>query len=205
MEINIPTSWSDITINQYQALTQINPDDYKSKFRYSCQLVQVLCDIDDVSHFPLDIINEIILNFDFLAQEIPSDKKDVIEFRGRTFRWEASFNELTVGEMLSIEQIIDLEELTYNMSYDVVCAILLRENGDAFDAGKFTEYRELFGELPITDVYGTILFFLNGGKICTNPTATYSLKKMSMNTQMRSKWWRRVLERIQAHLRIING
>lgn len=205
MEINIPTSWSDITINQYQALTQINPDDYKSKFRYSCQLVQVLCDIDDVSHFPLDIINEIILNFDFLSKEIPSNKKDVIEFRGRTFKWEASFNELTVGEMLSIEQIIDLEELTYNMSYDVVCAILLRENGSAFDAGKFTEYRKLFGELPITDVYGTILFFLNGGRICTNPTVTYSLKRMNMNTQMRSKWWRRGLERIQAHLKIING
>jgi len=205
MEINIPTSWSDITLNQYQALTQINPDDYKSKFRYSCQLVQVLCEIDDVSQFPLDVINEIVLNFDFLAKEIPSEKKDTIEFRGRTFKWGASFNELTVGEMLSIEQIIDLEELTYNMSYDVVCAILLRENDAPFDAGKFAEYRELFGELPITDVYGTIVFFLSGGKICTNPIVTYSLKKMNTNTQRKSRWWRRGLERIQEHLRTING
>jgi len=205
MEINVPQSWSDITVNQYQALIQINPDDYKSQFRYSCQLVQILCEIDDVSQFPLEVVNEIVSHFGFLSEEIPADKKEVITFRGKEYKWRASFNELTVGEMLSIEQVIDLEELSYNMSYDVVCAILIREGDDDFDANKFKEYRELFGELPITDVYGMILFFLSGGRISTKHMKTYSLQMMSMNTQRRSSWWRRGLEKLTTHLKIING
>ncbi len=205
MNITVPTSWEDVSLNQYQALAQINAEDYKSKLRYSMQLVQILCDIDDVSTFPLEVINEIVLNFDFLREEIPSDRKDEIEFKGKVYKWRGSFNELTVGEMLSIEQIIDLEELSYNMSYDVVCAVLLRENGEDFNANKFNDNRVLFGELPITDVMGTILFFLNGGRVCTEHTKTYSLKRTRTNTQMRRWKWRNVLERIQEHLKITSG
>lgn len=205
MNITVPTSWEDVTLNQYQALAQINAEDYKSKLRYSMQLVQILCDIDDVSKFPLEVINDIVLNFDFLREEIPSERKDEIEFNGKVYKWAGSFNELTVGEMLSIEQIIDLEELSYNMSYDVVCAVLLREDGEEFNANKFNDNRALFGELPITDVMGTILFFLNGGRVCMEHIKTYSLKKTRTNTQRRRWKWRSVLERIQAHLRITNG
>jgi len=204
MEISVPISWSDVTVNQYQALTLLNPEEY-SQFRYSCQLVQILCEIEDVSKFPLEIINEIVLNFGFLKEEISQDKIEQIDFRGEGYEWVGSFNELTVGEMLSIEQIIDLEELTYNMSYDVVCAILLRKDGEEFDASNFKENRELFGELPITDVMGMIVFFLNGGKISTQHIKTYSLIKMSMNTQRRRWKWSNVLERIITHLRITNG
>ena len=168
-------------------------------------MVQILCEIEDVSKFPLEIINEIVLNFGFLKEEISQDKIEQIDFRGEGYEWVGSFNELTVGEMLSIEQIIDLEELTYNMSYDVVCAILLRKDGEEFDASNFKENRELFGELPITDVMGMIVFFLNGGKISTQHIKTYSLIKMSMNTQRRRWKWSNVLERIITHLRITNG
>jgi len=204
MKINVPMEWSDVTVNQYQALAQLNPEEY-SQFRYSCQLVQILCDIEDVSKFPLEIINEIVLNFGFLKDEISQEKKVELSFKGEDYVWAASLNELTVGEMLSIEQIIDLEELTYNMSYDVVCAILLRKDGEEFDASNFKENRELFGELPITDVMGMIVFFLNGGKISTQHIKTYSLIKMSMNTQRRRWKWSNVLERIITHLRITNG
>lgn len=204
MEINIPISWDDVTVNQYQALAQLDSESC-SKLKYSIHLVQILCDITDVSNFPLEIINEIVLNFGFLKEPIPSDKRLSINFKGEEYKWVGSFNELTVGEMLSIEQIIDLEELSYNMSYDVVCAILLRKDGEEFNASNFNENRERFGELPISYIMGMIVFFLNGGRLSMENIKAYSLIKMSMNTQRRRWRWRGLLRKLMQHLKISNG
>ena len=32
MKITVATAWDDVTVNQYQALTQVNKEDYKSQF-----------------------------------------------------------------------------------------------------------------------------------------------------------------------------
>ena len=53
MEITVPTSWNDVTVNQYQALTQVNKDNYKTDLGYTTAVLQILCDLDSMVELPL--------------------------------------------------------------------------------------------------------------------------------------------------------
>ena len=175
MEITIPTSWEDVTVNQYQALTQINKEDYKSDLAYTTAILQVLCGLDKMTTLPLKAIGELAPYISFLSKEPSKERYNTLEYKGKSYKWINSFNEITVGEAISIELPIDLEELSFALSYDVVLAVMLREEGKEFNAKEFNNNRALFGGLPITEVLGQLLFFLNGGQTSTASIKTYSI------------------------------
>ena len=124
IKIIVPTCWEDVTLNKYQALKEIDRDSIKTDYAYSVEVIKVLCDIDDISLMNIETQETIINEIGFINEPITTNKIKQFNFEGNFYRWGASLNGLTVGEMLSIEQIIDLEELSYTMSYDVVCAVL---------------------------------------------------------------------------------
>jgi len=46
MKITVPTSWEDITVNQYQMLNTLERDKYKTDMLYTCAVIDILCGID---------------------------------------------------------------------------------------------------------------------------------------------------------------
>ena len=203
MEIIIPTSWEDVTVNQYQALTQVNKEDYKSDLAYTTAILQILCNLDNMTSLPLSAIGELAPHIAFLSKEPSKEKYNELEYKGKNYKWINSFNEITVGEAISIELPIDLEELSFALSYDVVLAVMLREEGKKFNAKEFNKNRELFGGLPITEVIGQLLFFLSGGQTSTASTKTYSIvpKRTTTSRKRSLSKWRQLLKRV----RLISG
>ena len=199
MVINVPTSWDDITVSQYQALNQIDRANYTSDISYTTAVLQVLCGLDSILHLPLDAIKELTPYIAFFSEDIPVIKYDSVKFEGKLYEWIPSFNSLTVGEAISIELPIEMEELTFTLSYDVVMAVMLREKGSEFNADLFNANRIKFGNLPITHVIGMILFFLSGGQTSTDHIKTYSIQPMKTkpNTQRRSSKLNRLLKKLK--------
>ena len=194
IEIEVPTSWEDVTINKYQRLQQIIGQEFKSDLKRTEAITKCLCDIDDITTLPLESFYLISENIKFINDKVTQERFKEVEIDGDVYRWVGSFNELTVGELISIEQIIDIEQLTFNMAYDVVAAILLRKVNkqggvEDFNSDLFTDRRELFSKLPITKINGMLLFFLIGGKLSTRITQVYSVKlsKTQTSTQKRSR------------------
>ena len=203
MEITVPTSWNDVTVNQYQALTQVNKDNYKTDLGYTTAVLQILCDLDSMVELPLQAIADLAPYIAFLPTEPSKEKYNTLPYKGKKYDWLPSFNSITVGEAISIELPIDMEELNFALSYDVVLAVMLREDGEEFNAKEFNKNRELFGQLPISEVLGQILFFLSGGQNSTAHTKTYSIQPMHTTILQRKSLprWKRILKRI----RLING
>lgn len=203
MKINVPTSWNDITVNQYQAMTQIDKADYSTDLEYTASVLQVVCELDNMYKLPMSAIADLSPHISFLSTQPTQERFDSLSFKGVDYTWINSFNDITVGEAISIELPIDLEELTLALSYDVVLAVMLREKGKGFNANKFQENRVLFGQLPITEVLGQLLFFLNGGRTSTAHTKTYSiaLKRTTISQRKSLPKWKKLLK----HLRLING
>ena len=199
MEITVPTSWDDVTVNQYQALTQINQDDYSNDLGYTTAVLQVLCDLDSMTSLPLKAISDLAPHIGFLSEQPISVKYQTLEYKGINYAWINSFNSITVGEAISIELPIDLEELTFTLSYDVVLAVMLREEGKKFDSSEFKKNRALFGGLPITEVIGQLLFFLNGGQTSTAHTKAYSIlpKRTTILQRKSLPKWKRILKRVK--------
>jgi hypothetical protein len=203
MEITVPTSWDDVTVNQYQALTQIKQDDYKSDLGYTTAVLQVLCDLDNMTELPLKAVSDLAPHISFLSELPTQGKYQTLEYNDINYEWINSFNAITVGEAISIELPIDLEELTVVLSYDVVLGVMLREEGKKFNSKEFNKNRVLFGGLPITQVLGQLLFFLNGGQTSTADTKTYSIQPMRTTISQRrnlTRW-----QRIKRKIKLISG
>jgi len=204
MKISVPTSWDDVTVAQYQALSQMNIEDYKNDLSYTVAVLQVLCNLDSMVQLPMSAITELAPHIDFLKDEPTKIKHEQVFIDGVIYEWLPSFNAMTVGEAISIELPIDLEELTFTLSYDVVLAVMLREEGKKFDANLFKENRVKFSELPITEVLGMLLFFLNGGQTSTAHTKTYLIHPIAKRTtRKRRKLLRRLYDKIKKI--ILNG
>ena len=198
MRINVPTKWEDVTLSQYQAIGQLDKDAYTSDLKYSSDIVQILCNIQNVREIPLNVIAQISDHIKFLGSDVTKERLTSFEHNGKRYEWIGNFNEVTVGEQLSIEQTIDLEGLSINESLDVVCAVLLREEGKPFDSNNFEANRELFSSFPVTKVIGMILFFLSGGVLHTEIMEDYLIVPTStkVNIPKRNLKLKRLLKKM---------
>ena len=199
IEILVPTSWEDVTVATYQKLKDIKEEDFETPLQHSNAIVKCLCNIEDIGFLTVQSFNDIAKEIAFINEPITNDVVEEVNIRGEVYKWNGNLNQISVGEMLSIEQIIDLEDLSYTSSIDVVLAVLLRKEGEAFDSSLFAERRELFNELPITEVNGMLSFFLRGGQIYIERSRHYSvvLCRTQTNTQQKSWSWRRLLKRLR--------
>ncbi len=201
MEISIPQSWDEVSLQKFGALQLLNVDDYQSNILYMVDVISLLADVDKdvVSGINLGNLNILSEEMSFLQTPIKKEKKETIIIDGITYKWKGDLNSLTLGELISIETVIDLEELSYQMSYDVICAVLLRKvdkdgNLEEFNAETFNEQRELFSKLPVTDVNGMILFFLRGEQDSMRHSEVCSPlnNKMTQKTSQKKKLsWRK--------------
>lgn len=186
IKLTVPTSWEEVTVEQYQVLQTLKKvEEYDSNLLYMIDVITSLTDVTSemISGINLGNLNILISDMGFIQNLIPDDKKDEVKIGKDVFKWIGDLNSITVGEAISIEQIIDLEELNYTSSFDVVLAVLLRkvkEDGtlEPFDSEIFEQRRKLFSKLPITDVYGMVVFFSLGEKTSTKNTAGFLMGTM---------------------------
>ena len=194
IKLTVPESWDEVTVEKYQLLQTLkNVDEYDSNLLYMVDVISSLTDVtpEMINGVNLGNLNILISQMEFIQKEISNEKKTEVKIGKDIYKWIGNLNSITVGEAVSIEQIIDLEELNFSTSLDVVLAVLLRkvkEDGtlEPFDSELFEERRELFLKLRITDVYGMVVFFSLGEKLSTRSLVDYLVaiwKKISQIIQ----------------------
>ena len=166
MTIKCPTIWNDVTVGEFQQLADL-PQDAKPN-RRMLDIITILCQVNalELDKEPLEEIKQCL---SFMNTEISKARYSSFVHEGITYEWIKSIDEITLGEMISIEQTIEQEELNIAESFDLIMAVLLVEKGGKFDATKINEKRELYSEFPIDKVHGMLLFFLSGGRIHSQP------------------------------------
>ena len=196
--IKIPTTWGDITVDEYQQLASLDTNQNQSK-----RLRDILSIVTNVNPNDIDkgSLVELQNHLGFMNEEIPTERYDSVMLDGKLYEWRKSLNAITLGEQISIEQIMETEELSFADSFDLIMAVLLIEEGTEFDSNKIEENRLKFLKLPITDVYGMILFFLSGGRMSSDNTKVYLVqpkakKTMIVGQMKKSKLMKRLQKRV---------
>ena len=108
-------------------------------------------------------INDIINQMSFMNE--PPRQLDIKEvlIKGVKFKLTSNMNDLTVGEYVSIESLIEQGELNSFSSIPVILSVLLRPEEEVFDSNKINSRIELFKKyLSIEDVLGMSVFFSTG-------------------------------------------
>lgn len=167
---NIPTSWADVSIGQYENLSKLDKE--KGKENELQFAVDVLCSIsdmtkDDAFMLPITETEKVFNNIDFVKKPIPESKKRFVEVDGIKYYFKDDYDKLTNGEVISLELLTKKYEGNIDAGMSEILCVFLRqkkENGkiEGFKS-EFMERAEIFRDkISVADVYQLIVFFSNG-------------------------------------------
>ena len=165
-EILIPTSWQDVTLGEFIALSKLDMDSYETPVEYYIHMLRIFGNdnIEDIfKYIRATDLNNVVGQMDFMKEQPKQLDHKSIDVNGVKFYLAKNLNEITVGEYVSIEQMIETDKLDSVSAIPVILSVILRPLDEDFDSNLCTERIELFkNSLSIEDVLGMSVFFSIG-------------------------------------------
>ena len=167
-EILIPTAWEDVTLNEFIELSKLDIDSFDSHIDYYISMLGIFGndDLNNILEFvKLTDVADIINQMAFMNTPPRNLDNKEVTIKGEVFRLIENMNELTVGEYISIETLIEQGKLDSISSIPAILSVILKPIGEQFDSNLVNARMELFkNELSIEDVLGMSVFFSIGGR-----------------------------------------
>lgn len=163
-EYSLPDCWEDILVEDFIKILKLEKQKslYQYDELYAAKLVEILLkvDEDELNEFDLGLFGELVEKLLFL-QTLPDYKnKNEIILDGVKYVTPQNLNKLTLGEYASIKTLTKDKE--YEEQILLILSIILRPEGEKFEANKIGERVERFKKLRIIDVNESVNFFLSG-------------------------------------------
>lgn len=180
-EFNIPESWDEVNVEQFGKLFSFNREEL-TPIQLGVKTLNIFIGVDEETLMMLnydDFINLInIVNF--TNKDIETVKFESIDVNGDNYFIKDDFSQLTMGEVISIETLLQQSNGNlFNVMAKLLCVFLRKkkDNGklESFKS-EFLTREEIFKTLPISKIYGIFVFFLNGGTLLDPNMKEYSEK-----------------------------
>ena len=167
---NVPTSWNQITLKQYQEIEAFYDNTENKSFDVR-EVIHILCNktIDEVNALPLEFLDDIMEKMSFLQTKVTEQEPtNTLTINGEKYVGNIQ-NKLKVGEYVAVDSIIKDDK----HNYAAMLAILCRKEGELYDSKFENEILEdrvhMWEQQPITDVLRIISFFLQCYMISATP------------------------------------
>jgi len=165
-EILIPTKWSDVTLKEFIELSALDIDSFDSHIDYYVKMLGIFGNdnISDILEFvKLSDITDIVNQMSFMNTPPKEIDKKEVTIDGEVFKLIENMNEITVGEYVSIETLIEQGNLNSVSSIPAILSVILKPVNEVFNSSIVNERMELFkNKLSIEDVLGMSVFFSTG-------------------------------------------
>lgn len=169
-ELNIPESWNDVTLKQYQEIEKYYENKDEGFDVLSVIDILIGKDKEYIKSLPMEFLDIILDKLSFLTvspQTPEPSNKITIDKETYTIHFE---NQLKVGEYIAADSILKSDR----HNYAALLAILCRKDGEAYDSkfeNEVIEDRIKFWEKqPVTKVLNLITFFLQLANLLYLPT-----------------------------------
>jgi len=179
---NLPTDWSEVSVEQFAQIFSFNRDE-KNAIEISVKILTIFMGIseDDLMAIDYHDFLNLIDNISFTNKEIEGEPVEYVDINDERYYLKSDFSKLTMGEVISIEMIINSSNGNLFSVMPQLLAIFLRkkkENGELEKfKSDFMNRQELFKSLNIKEVYPLFVFFLTGGNLSDINTKDYLEKQ----------------------------
>jgi len=174
-EFNLPQNWDEVTIGDFVKIFSINKENL-TQFEVAIKTINILTGIDEETIMMMNVndFESMTENLMFTKTDITPINVDSIELNGEVFYLKNDFSQLTMGEVISIETILQSADGNLFKVMDKLLCIFLRKKKDNGKLenfkGTFMSRADLFKTAPITKVYNIFSFFSNGGTTLEDST-----------------------------------
>ena len=160
MKIKIPTSLSDIRLEQFVLFNKLMKESQDENF-IQLAMVTVFCDVsvDFAKNIVAKDFTEIVNDITKVLSEQPRFIQRFIH-EGKEYGFIPNLDEITAGEYIDLESFLRDEE-TYNKAMSVLYRPILKQRGDLYNIEEYKGSHTEFNTLNLEIVLGSMLFFWN--------------------------------------------
>jgi hypothetical protein len=160
MKIKIPTSLSDIRLEQFVLFNKLMKESQDENF-IQLAMVTVFCDVsvDFAKNIVAKDFTEIVSDITKVLSEQPRFIQRFIH-EGKEYGFIPNLDEITAGEYIDLESFLRDEE-TYNKAMSVLYRPILNKRKDLYNIEEYKGSHTDFNTLNLEIVLGSMLFFWN--------------------------------------------
>lgn len=210
---NIATSWTDVTLEQYQKLEEVYEGDPDIR-----DIIAILANKErkDADELPTEFFEELLKSIAFIKEkpETPEPSSS-IEIAGETYQINI-MEKLKTGEFIDSQMALEGDKHNYALLFAILCRKAEETYNDDFIANTLPEREELFKKQPVLKILPLVAFFLQVWKISVLPSLLSSkveeaidltvddiksFKKGGLGKALSSALWIRKLRKLKKQLR----
>ena len=185
MKVNIyvPESLSDITLEQYQKFAKLNTEENSNSNFLLHKMVEIFCNLDlkDIAKIKFtyvqQIINDLNVMFDQDPKLIPT-----FNLNGVTYGFIPKLDDMTLGEYIDLDNTLsDWQTMHKAMSVLYREVTVKKDNRYQIEDYEGSKHAEAFKQMPLDIVMGCLVFFYNLNNELLQTTLNYLSREMGEN------------------------
>lgn len=189
----IPECWDEVNVEQFCKIMELQESVKDlTKISTSVKLINIITDIDEEIIWLMsgEDFSKLTKALSFTSTEIKAPLKDSIVLDGEEYFVKSNFEELTMGEIITLEQLTDSSKGNIFKSMDKLLTIFLRKkkpngNLESFKVKFIEERAHKFNKISITDIYTLFFSFIDGENSSVNDMKVFSVdKKQKVKNQI---------------------
>lgn len=159
-----PSNWSEVTVKQYRELQELNSDDNSLRNRVSIVAIMLGIGDDLIYQFSPEDFNKIESDLIWFLEPMNIEEDvEYIELNNEKYYLFQDFKSYAVGEMISIELLVEKSKGNLLAVYNELLCIFLRKKDANGEFEKFKnsmmERATLFDSVPIGKINSMMVFF----------------------------------------------
>jgi hypothetical protein len=168
MTFKIPSGWDEVSVETFSKIWKIYRENL-TDIELTVEIVNILTGIDEDTLYMMspDEFGQVTKIIEFTNKDVEGTEVESIIVNGEEYFLKKDFQKLTMGEVISLELLIEQSEGNMASKMAEMLCIFLRkknENGKLESFKKsFMERAEIFKTVSIADVNDVFLFFSDGG------------------------------------------
>ena len=185
IEINVPTSLSEITLGQYQKYLKIADENPDSNF-LSAKMIEIFCGISLSESYRLKV-SSVAAICDIL-EELLDQKPELVDrfdMNGVQYGMIPDMDDMSLGEYIDLDNNVSQWEQMHT-AMNVMYRPIQDSKGDKYNLVEYNPLSaEMMRDMPMSAVTGSLFFLLTLGIELSNHTILYSNQEVMSDSQQR--------------------
>ena len=188
MKITIPTELADITLEQYQKylkLVEANDEVATQTHFFKAKIIEIFCNIPFIELHNMKVIDvDEIVQTIYSALEKTPQLINIFKMGDQEFGFIPKLDDMTFGEYVDLDTYIGKWD-QMNVAMSVLYRPITAKKGHKYliEDYRGDNYHDIMTQMPLSAVFGSIVFFYHLGIDCSKDMMTY-LATTDNNTEL---------------------